>query len=218
MMSNSLTDVQRIFEQIKPLAKMFPTIFPAWQVTFMNAYMCGELSPRSSFSLLGRRDVDKFRSFILPRVSGRRVVDIGSGPTKAGYLNDVKCDSHSIDPLSDTGIAECLNAPSTDYAAAIFATSLDHVCHVPTAIQEASKVLTKDGCILVWSNQVAPPRNHWVIVDDVYYHAPLSASDPFHLRQLGLADVRMEMNNQGFKLTRQDCKKSDQCFQEYSRC
>lgn len=212
-----MTDILDVFDQIAPLAETFPTTFPAWQVTFMNAYVCGELSPRRTFSYWEREDVQNFASFLRTRLHHLNVLDIGGGTRQAAYLYDIACTVVSIDPLIGNGVAERLPQDDDTYDVCLFATSLDHVCHVPTALREASRVLKRDGHIIVWSNKHAPPRQEWVQVDGVWYKTPPAASDPFHYRQLGQDAIRMEMKNIGFELTGYLCKADDQCFQEFGR-
>jgi len=211
-------NLQKLIDQIKPLAKRFPVLYPAWQATFINAYVCGEISPKRSYSLSGRQDVENFAAFIKPTIAHKFVIDIGGGPTAAAYLIRPNGATHIIDPLLGTGVAEDIRTDATQYDVCIFATSLDHLCHVHAGLLEASRVLKRSGKIIVWSNKEAPPRNPCVEVDGVWYYAPPGASDPFHYRQLGMYDVQKEMSNVGFYLTRHQCEEPDQCFQEYSRC
>ena len=115
--------------------------------------------PLHSCSVDGHTMAQRFGAFIRSRVLGGRVLDIGCGPQPvASYLADTECDYLAgIDPIDGAhpfdfhqGYAEELPYEDGSFTAALFATSLGHVCDPARALAEAARVVRAGGWVLVW--------------------------------------------------------------------
>jgi ubiquinone/menaquinone biosynthesis C-methylase UbiE len=135
-----------------------------------NGYLSYHLLKEGSISLANRQDVRNFKTFILSHIASGRLLDVGCGTLEVpGYLDfkdKRKFEFFGIDPIEDdsflctriVGCAEFMPFANEEFDAAIFATSLDHVCSVDDSIREVYRVLRKGGKVLVWMSEFPTMR------------------------------------------------------------
>lgn len=166
------------------LKQLEPEIFPTWMQLFENGkksyYELTEAScsnEKNPYSLA-------FGSFINLHAKGR-ILDLGCGPFGLPtYLKNFPLEKISaIEPLPMEkkvdfevvqGFAEFLPWPDSSFSAVISATSFDHVLSLETSINEIHRVLTPNGCFILWIASIAhsthfDPKKRPVVAVDQYH-------------------------------------------------
>lgn len=194
-------------EIVPEIRQRYPHKFVTWQLLLNNFIVCCEILPGSSLSIPGRKDVEQFREFLIPRV-GLKTLDVGCGPYFPSYLNLLRTSCYGIDVLEaknpqlwqerKTGYAEALPWPDGFFDSVIFATTLDHVIDLPDTIAEAVRVTTTN--VLVWTAEavVAQPKEaHLAEVEDWLFYSPKGTVDPFHSRYIQPDEIIQEFRRFG---------------------
>uniref|UniRef100_A0A6M3K9W2 Putative methyltransferase n=1 Tax=viral metagenome TaxID=1070528 RepID=A0A6M3K9W2_9ZZZZ len=197
---------------IQYLKDHFPLEFPLWEVLHNNALASYTFDRRSSCSVKGRADVQRFKDFLSIHMQGGPTLDVGSGPWWPAYAP--RENTTLLDPLFDTtkpkqvqavyrpGVAE--NMPFLDgaFQNIICATSLDHVCHLPTALDEIHRVLAPHGQFFIWccDRTGQQPMHGYVEINEHFYYVPPGAVDPFHTYFESLSDILVALESADFKL------------------
>jgi len=179
-----------------------------------NGFISYQLLQEASISLQDREDVTRFRSFLERHLNGKRILDIGCGiMATPGYLQFSTPRFHDLiglDPIDDNnfrglrivGCSEFVPLMDGSVDNIVFATSMDHVCNLRKTIAEASRLLDREGRVLVWmSDRSATPIERvkdwlrrrirsWKLgysVDKYYVYpnwtvlgVPSGGVDPFH--------------------------------------
>lgn len=179
-----------------------------------NGFISYSQLPEESVSLRDRADVTRFRDFIHSEVRAGTVLDVGCGPLPlAGYLEFPDKSQYcfvGIDPIDGTsyegyrivGVSELMPIEDESVDAAVFGTSLDHVCDLTRSIHESRRVVKSGGRIVVWMSDSTRSlreririwlkdvrqslrlgyyvRHYRVYPDYTVFEVPRGAVDPFH--------------------------------------
>ncbi|MEM7095217.1 MAG: class I SAM-dependent methyltransferase [Actinomycetota bacterium] len=137
-------------------------LLAGWHLTQLASEQLYLDGAADSVSTSDRADVAEVRDFL--EADGLRLLDVGSGSFhRPGYVSDGVAEFVGVDPMPPaqvppfplvTAFAERLPFADDRFDTVLFATSLDHVLHVPTAIREADRVLASGGSIVFWGGFV----------------------------------------------------------------
>jgi hypothetical protein len=215
-----------------------------------NSYLSYLFLREGSISLPERQDVIRFRKFILSHIDSGRLLDVGCGILEIpGYLDfedKSKFEFFGIDPIENrsfrgmriVGCSEFMPFGDDQFDALIFATSLDHVCSLEHTMKESSRILVKDGKVIIWMSdhgrsflskgrswlrsKIANLRKGYRTDKFVTYpnwmvlYRPHGAADPFHA-SLETPQKVISTMNQNFGLVDSVYNNTDEIFLCFSK-
>lgn len=221
-----------------------------------NGFVSYHLLKEGSLSLPDRGDVQRFRDFIASSVSAGKILDIGCGVLPLpGYLEFANKDHFEIvglDPIYDrsfqglrvVGCSEFTPFPSGSFDALVFATSLDHVCCLDQTLEEAYRILGRDGRVCVWMSdrsrtiieRLAEILDDWrkwkdrrtnrrgyrdgrfvVFPNYTVLYVPKGAVDPFHSYFESPDYIKKRFLNHRFGLVTQIQNSKDEVFLSFKK-
>jgi ubiquinone/menaquinone biosynthesis C-methylase UbiE len=136
---------------------------PLWNRLQDNGLLSYQFAPELNLATRERSDVAAFRGFM--SLDGK-VLDVGCGPQGSvpGYIDmTAGIDYVGLDPLQGepsrefvhiAGMAEMLPFADRVFNRVIFATSLDHLLDMNLALKETARVLSTDGAVYIWTDNL----------------------------------------------------------------
>jgi SAM-dependent methyltransferase len=192
----------------------FPILYPLWKerldatraalhVTRVgNAAWAGDVKSRIFRGLVGR-------------FAKGRVLDVGCGVFgRPYYLESYPAELISgVEPLEPQerpdfelvrGISEYLPWPNRSFSTVISATSLDHCLSLDRSLNELSRVMQPNGCMLIWFDSVPgapkyqPDSPDFSPVDKFHlFHFDVAWFEPMLAEQFQIVD-RLELQRAGY--------------------
>ena len=158
-------------------------VLATWHLTQLASMVLYEAGDPSSCADGDRRDVQTVRSFL--DQGTHALLDIGSGAfALPGYVPASVEHYVGIDPIIpdaepgfalSNAFAEQLPFRDQTFDCVLFATSLDHVLHVPSALAEARRVLSENGSVVFWGGTTAS-GSYRELTDQSMHRGPDSMS------------------------------------------
>lgn len=220
-----------------------------------NGLLSYLLLPEGSLSIDDRADVQRFRDFIEKKITNDKkynLLDIGCGMLELpGYLNFKNIHNiefYGIEPIKESnfkgnliiGCSEFVPLQNNSMDFILFATSLDHVCSIEHSIEEVSRILAKNGKVIIWMsdrsiNLVGKVKRKLKIVydyirygyrTDIYHvyddyrtvlEVPRGGIDPFHSFFESPQLIEGKFKKYGFKLVDKIKNNNDEVFLEFSK-
>jgi ubiquinone/menaquinone biosynthesis C-methylase UbiE len=237
-------------ESDKHLFRMYGRKYLLNKVLNNNGFISYSLFPEGNVSVPDRQDVIRFRKFIQSEVRAGSILDIGCGPLPlAGYLRFADESAYSfigLDPIDGTshegyrivGASELIPLRDRSVDAAVFGTSLDHVCDLKRSIREARRVVKDDGRILVWMGDSSQPlrrrirawlgdmraslrlgypvRRYKVYRNFMVLEVPRGAIDPFHSHLESPKKIIREFEAAGCRLVQHEFHSREEHFMSFA--
>lgn len=233
----------------KLLYKKFKKNYLKNKVLNNNAYISYQLQTEASCGLAYREDIKSFKDYIESKINNGKIIDIGCGILEApGYLNFDKFEIFGLDPIDSKqfkgfkviGCSEFMPFEDSFFDAAIFCTSLDHVCSIEQTLKETYRILKPNGKVIIfmgykdnslrqailekleklWKSFLfGYDLNRYMIYpeDNIVYYIPPGAKDPFHSMNESPEIFKKYFKKAGFKFENMKYNCKSEIFMSFEK-
>ncbi|MBL7901677.1 MAG: class I SAM-dependent methyltransferase [Bacteroidia bacterium] len=187
-------------------------LWKVWNKLQDNGVSSYKNSPTNNLGVGPRKDFMQFAEFC--NFDGL-ILDVGVGPQKAPthieYNEKPNITFVGLDPLPGEqprafsfvqGLGEYLPFKDNLFDQVLFVTSLDHFIDPVVALNEAKRVVKKEGSICIWLGEKDKNAPKPSVSPDWYkaLQIPEGAEDPFHYRRFSVNDFRIFLSETNLRI------------------